>query len=86
MQESKLNDQIKDTSDALHKHDIAPIQQVLDWKSNVVVYEIEKNPLRHQKLYDYTDAEGNTLRNIKLEMIQSQDSKLVNYVSHAVTM
>ena len=69
IQESKLNDQIKDTSDALHKHDVTLIQQVLDRKSNVVVYEIEKNPLRHPKLYDYTDTEGNKLRNIKLEMI-----------------
>ena len=30
VQESKLSDQIKDTSDALRKHDVAPIQQVLD--------------------------------------------------------
>ena len=49
VQESKLSDQIKDTSDALRKHDVAPIQQVLDQKSNVVVYGIEESPPKTPK-------------------------------------
>ena len=53
VQESKLSDQIKDTSDALRKHDVVSIQQVLDRKSNVVVYGIEESPPKTPKMYDY---------------------------------
>ena len=43
-QESKLSEQIKDTSDALGKHPASSAQPVSNRKSNVVVFGVEKNP------------------------------------------
>jgi len=53
VQETKLFDQIKTTSDVLGRQSAHPLQQPLDHKSNVVLYGIKENPtktLKHERV------------------------------------